>query len=303
MKVSFTIIAYNEEKNIANCINSILAQEGLKDYEIVIVNDGSKDKTSKIIEDLQNKNKKIRFFDFKENKGRGFARYTAVKNAKGNYVAFVDADCILPTNWLKVCLFYLKDYDAVGGIAVPDGDVAYIYKRFKLKPKIIPHTTETTGSNSIFKKPVFDKVKPDFNLRGGYDTDLNLRLKNSGFKAKSIHELVVRHEEDITFFRSIKRMLLLGKGATKLLFNSKKIRTADLAFFGFIFVITLGILSILFSDYYYLLILILYPLLSSYLHLKLKFEISNFGFVYAIFVNYIFMISYYYGRILGLFKR
>lgn len=302
MKVSFTIIAYNEEKNIANCINSILNQDGLKDYEIIVVNDGSKDKTSEIVKDFQNKNKKIKFIDFKENKGRGFARYTAVKNAKGDYIAFVDADCILPNNWLRVCLFYLKEYDAVGGIAVPDGDVAYIYKKFKLKPKVIPHTTETTGSNSIFKKSVLDKVKPNFNLKGGYDTDLNLRLKNSGFKAKSIHELVVKHEEDITFFRSIRRMVLFGKGATKLLFNSKKIRTADLAFFGFIFMILIGIIPIFFGNYYYLLVPILYSLLSSFLHLKSKFYFNK-NFLITILFNYVFMLSYYYGRILGFFKK
>ena len=195
IKVSFVIPAYNEEKNIANCIASILHQEELKDYEIIVVNDGSKDKTSKIVKGLIKKNKSIQLLDLKANKGRGNARYIGVKKAGEDYVSFVDADIILPKHWLKTCLKNLGEgFDAVGGIAVPDGDVTYISQRFKLNPKIIPHTTGITGSNAIYKKEVFREIELNSKLRGGEDTDLNWKIDKAGFKIKLISNLTVEHK-------------------------------------------------------------------------------------------------------------
>ena len=301
-KVSFTIIAYNEEKNIANCINSILAQEGLKNYEIVVVNDGSKDNTSKIVRSLSNLNKNINFIDLKKNKGRGFARYTAVKNAKGDYVAFVDADIILPKHWLKSCLKYLKDYDAVGGTAVPDGDVSYVYEKFELKPRIIPQTTETTGSNSFYKKKVFNNFDFNRNLKFGEDSDLNLRLKKNGFKLKGINDLIVEHRENKSLINSIKFAYQNGKGASRQLYKYKKIRLPDLAFFGFIFIIIASSLSSLFLSKYVLFLIVLYPLLTSFLHIRSKFYFTinkSLSYLLAIMVNYPMMLAYYIGRILG----
>lgn len=304
-KVSFTIIAYNEEKNIANCINSILNQDGLKNYEIVIVNDASKDKTAEIVKEFSKRNKRIRLIDLKENKGRGNARFVAINNAKGEYIASIDADIMLPKHWLEVCLSKMKKYDAVGGTAIPDGDVAYIYKTFKLIPKVVAHTVETTGSNSMFKSIIFKKVKPNFNLRGGYDCDLNIRLKKAGFKAKSIEGLIVRHEEDVNFKGSIRRMNLFGEGATNLLFKMKKVRIADLAFFGFLFVVLSSILLSIFHNLLYGLILFLsYLLIASTLHLYTKFRLNKiWKFILAVFVNSFFLFIYYIGRIKGFFKK
>jgi len=303
MKISFTIIAYNEEKNIANCINSILNQEELKDYEIVAVNDASNDKTSEIVKDLIKKNKHIKLVDLKENRGRGNARFVGVENSRGDYIAFVDADCILPKNWLKVCLSYLKEYDAVGGIAVPDGDVTYISQRFNLTPKIIPHTTGITGSNAIYKREIFKKIKLNSNLRGGEDTDLNWNIHKAGFKIKLIPELIVKHKENINYTQSVKRMFSFGKGATKLLKRHKKIRLPDLAFFGFIILLIWNLFLIFIGEFRYILLVILYPLLTSFLHLYSKFKMNNIlNFIIACFFNYFLMLFYYYGRIIGFFK-
>ena len=99
-KISFIVIAYNEERNIANCIRSISNQEGLKNsnYEIIVVNDGSKDKTAIIVFNLSKNSKRIQLIDLKENRGRGFARHEGVKRAKGDYIVFIDTDITLPEN-------------------------------------------------------------------------------------------------------------------------------------------------------------------------------------------------------------
>lgn len=302
MKTSFLISAYNEEKNIGNCINSILNQDKLGDFEIVVVNDGSKDDTGKIVKNYCKNDKRIKLIDLKKNKGRGNARYLGVKNARGKYLAFIDADIILPSNWLQTCLSYMKEYDAVGGIAIPDGDIVFIHNKFKLQPRILEHTTETTGSNSIFKRRVLDKVRINYHLKGGYDTDLNFRMKREGFRVRLAKDLFVQHKENINFKGSLRRMITFGEGATGLLIKYKKIRMADLSFFIFVLLFLFNLISINYYNLYYISAFLLYPLLSSFLHLKTKFKVNKFLFVPAIFVNYVFMIFYYLGRIKGFFN-
>lgn len=306
MKISFTIIAYNEEKNIANCINSILNQERLKNYEIVVVNDGSKDKTSEIVKRFSEKNKNIKLIDLKENKGRGNARFLGVKNAKGAYIAFVDADIILPKHWLKTCFNNLKKYDAVGGIAVPDGDVNWIWRKFNLKPKIAQHSAIVTGSNGLYKKNLFKKINFNSNLKDGEDFDFNQRIEKKGYKIKRINNLIVEHRESRGFIGSIKWLYQSGKGATRLLRRHKKIRLPDLAFFGFVGLLIINLLGVLMSKNPSVLFLVLiYPLLTSLLHLKSKFYFSInklLNFSIAVLCNYVLMWAYYLGRIGGVLK-
>lgn len=301
--VSFTIIAYNEEKNIANCINSILNQDGLKDYEIVVVNDASKDKTADIVKEFSKKNKKIRLVDLKVNKGRGNARFTGVKNAKGEYIAFIDADIILPKHWLKKCLLEIKNYDAIGGIAVPDGDVTYFYRKFNLIPKVLPPTTEITGNNGLYKRKSLLSINFDSNLKWGEDCDLNLRLKEGGNKLKNIPDLIVKHNESKSYYTSMKWAYQNGIGATKQLLKFKKIRLPDLAFFGFISLFIIAILEIfLIKSFYTGVLFLLYPLLTSFLHIRtrFKFEINHISkFLIAVLVNYPWIFLYYVGRVIG----
>lgn len=94
--VSVVIPAYNASPFIEKCINSILSQS-FKDFEIVVVNDGSTDNTLQILETLHKKDERIRIITQK-NGGVSSARNTGLKNATGKFVTFVDADdALLPT--------------------------------------------------------------------------------------------------------------------------------------------------------------------------------------------------------------
>jgi len=305
-KVSFVIIAYNEEKLILNCINSILNQDGLGsfNYNIIIVNDGSKDKTGEIVKRLSNENLKIKLINLQTNKGRGYARYKGVERADGNYISFVDADITLPKIWLKTVFPYFKKYDAVGGIALPDGDSTYICQKFNLEPKILQHAFGITGSNAIYKKSVFDKITINPQLRGGEDTDFNLKMIKAGIKTKAINNLVVKHQEDIDFRKSLKRMYSFGKGATILLNKHKIPRIPDISFFMFMGLLIFSIISALKENYLFLILLITYPLIVSYLHIVKKFKInSNLKFILSGVINYFLICSYFFGRIIGFISK
>lgn len=88
--ISVVIPVYNGEKYIAKCIESLLCQT-LHGIEVIVVNDGSKDNSSQIAHALAEKDDRVIVID-KENEGVSIARNTAIKKARGEWIAFSDAD-------------------------------------------------------------------------------------------------------------------------------------------------------------------------------------------------------------------
>lgn len=86
MKVSIIVAAYNIENYIKRCMDSIVSQT-FKDIEIIVVNDGSTDNTSKIIESFANNDKRIKTID-KQNEGLIEARKSGLKIACRIYIVF-----------------------------------------------------------------------------------------------------------------------------------------------------------------------------------------------------------------------
>lgn len=89
--ISVIVPAYNSERNISEAISSILKQT-YQDFEIIIIDDGSTDNTKPKVFDYIDKNPgKIRYF-YQQNKGPGYARNRGIEEARGEYIAFLDAD-------------------------------------------------------------------------------------------------------------------------------------------------------------------------------------------------------------------
>ncbi|PIA77478.1 hypothetical protein BFR04_08530 [Gaetbulibacter sp. 4G1] len=108
MKLSVLIPVYNAENYIYRCLESLISQDISKsDYEIVIVNDGSTDRSLEIIEDISKKNVNIFVFSQK-NRGTVFTRNRLMKLAKGEYIYFVDADDYIVKNSLGLILVFAE---------------------------------------------------------------------------------------------------------------------------------------------------------------------------------------------------
>lgn len=90
IKYSFIVPVYNTEKYLKKCLDSLINQT-YKDFEIIVVNDGSTDKSSNIISKYQKKYKNIIVID-KENEGLSMARNRGVQKSSGKYIIFVDSD-------------------------------------------------------------------------------------------------------------------------------------------------------------------------------------------------------------------
>jgi len=105
---SIIIPVYNAEKTIGKCLNSVAIQSFVN-YEIILVNDGSEDQSLRIIEEWQNEHSDIELHVINQsNRGLGAARNVAIKNAKGEYCALLDADDYWHPEKLKSCYSFLK---------------------------------------------------------------------------------------------------------------------------------------------------------------------------------------------------
>ena len=100
--VSIIVPAYNVEKYIACCLDSIL-QQTYNNIEIIIVNDGSTDHTLEVALQYQKRDTRITLID-QQNSGVSESRNTALKYAKGDYILFVDADDWIDINTIQICI-------------------------------------------------------------------------------------------------------------------------------------------------------------------------------------------------------
>lgn len=109
VKVSIIVPFYNVEKYIEKCLTSLVNQT-LEEIEIILVNDGSKDKSIKVAKDFEQKYPaKIRYYE-KPNGGLGDARNFGIKFAKGEYIAFLDSDdYVEPTMYEEMYEMAIKE--------------------------------------------------------------------------------------------------------------------------------------------------------------------------------------------------
>ena len=113
-KLSIIIPVYNVEKYIEHCLNSIKLQT-MKDFEIIIINDGATDNSEKIIKEYQKNNPDliIKYLK-KENGGLASARNYGVKFAEGDYISFIDPDDYLDSNTYEDLKVYMdKKIDVI----------------------------------------------------------------------------------------------------------------------------------------------------------------------------------------------
>lgn len=101
--LSFIVPVYNTEKYLEKCLNSILNQT-CKDFEVIVINDGSKDDSDKILKKYEEKYSEQLRVIRQENHGIGYTRNKGIELAAGKYITFIDSDdAIEPTYCEKLC--------------------------------------------------------------------------------------------------------------------------------------------------------------------------------------------------------
>jgi glycosyltransferase involved in cell wall biosynthesis len=110
--ISIIVPVYNTEKYLRRCLDSIVAQT-FKDYECIIVDDGSTDGSAAICDEYEKKDSRFKVLH-KENEGVSAARNVGIEYAEGEFITFVDSDDYLSSVYLRD-LYDNKEYDYVVG--------------------------------------------------------------------------------------------------------------------------------------------------------------------------------------------
>lgn len=182
IKLSIIIPVYNSEKFILNCLNSIL-DDKFSDFEIIVVNDGSNDKTREIIENISNK--RIKLYN-NENHGVSYSRNFGLTKASGKYVMFVDSDDTIERDSLYTMMNYVTKYKPDILISQFESKTDSLMKFEDSEIKEIIDALIVQNKNAldsallgyswgkIYSKHILKNVKFDEKLRFREDTLFNL---------------------------------------------------------------------------------------------------------------------------------
>ncbi|MBD2250023.1 glycosyltransferase family 2 protein [Nostoc parmelioides] len=181
-KISVIIPAYNAERTILETINSVLKQT-FSDLEIIVINDGSTDRTVEVIQNVDDARLKV--YSYENSRASG-ARNHGISHAVGDFISFLDADDLWTPDKLELQLAALNHY--------PEAGVAYSWtytiddKGELLKPfeplyegnvytDLLLANFLTNGSNPLIRKAAIASIGEfDTTLRSGEDWDYWLRL-------------------------------------------------------------------------------------------------------------------------------
>jgi glycosyltransferase involved in cell wall biosynthesis len=174
IKISVIIPAYNEEKYLPLCLNS-LAEQRYKPFEVIIVDNNSSDNTVSIVKNY----KKIRNLKLVKSKSKliGAIRQKGFRKAKGDILVSADADNFLPKNWLKNIIIYFKRHPKVVAVGGPYSfyDESFLIKhsRRAVTPFFLFIDSLLSGWRHHFAACNFAVRRNPFSKTGGFNTNLD----------------------------------------------------------------------------------------------------------------------------------
>lgn len=123
--VSVVMPTYNRADLLPRTIESILSQD-FDDLELLIVDDGSTDNTDQVIKGIQDRDPRLRYLQFVENRGIGFARQAGLQHVGGKYIALADSDDIWLPGKLKTQVDMLEKYPEIEILFADFWDIDYV---------------------------------------------------------------------------------------------------------------------------------------------------------------------------------
>jgi glycosyltransferase involved in cell wall biosynthesis len=200
-ELSLFLPVYNEEAVIEQTItkcNAALAQVAKK-YEILVVNDGSHDKTETIVNKIIKKNPSVRMITHNPNKGYGGALKTGLYQTKYKHVAFIDADGQIDITEIKKFMPHLDKFDVVIGYRYDRADppirkaIAFMLKLWNLLWFQF-WVRDTDCAFKIINRKVLNTIPTLKTESAITTTELLIKAKQAGFKFK---EIPVEHYERV----------------------------------------------------------------------------------------------------------
>ena len=222
-KVSVIMPVFNGERYLSESITSILDQS-FEDFEFIIINDGSTDKSSRILRSF--KDERIRLIE-REHQGFSLSLNEAIQLSKGNYIARMDADDIAMKDRLRLQYDFLESHselDILGGQAeVMDKTGKTICKTqnplsWKNISKHIKYACPLCHPTYFVRKEVYDLTRGYRVLPPADDYDFLLRAFDMGCVMRNLPDIVIkkRESEGGMSFRNFQKTICFAAAAQKM---------------------------------------------------------------------------------------
>ncbi len=220
--VSVLIPVYNAAETITPVLDALYGSD-FKDFEAVLVHDHSTDDTGAVLKELAKKYP-FRLFEFPENRGVSKARNAAAREARGEILLFIDADCILLPETIGRCVEALRrgEYTCVGGAYTRDAWDDDFFSNFQ---SLYIHHVETKANKPDYiathcmaiPKKIYDEFggfKEDYfigHAASVEDVELSHRLLHAGHKLIRPADIQVQHMFRFTLGKSVRNAFKKSK--------------------------------------------------------------------------------------------
>lgn len=192
--VSIIVPCYNVEKYVEQCVNSMISQD-YKNWEGILINDGSTDSTLDLIKSIKEKDDRIRVFS-QENSGLSATRNKGIEHSNGVFIFFLDSDDVLDNRAIQTLVSAASNHDIVTGITVSSkiegeniekishlypprkGNVVFENNHFEVLITAMESALTPVAQNRLYRKEFINKN--------------NLRFKNG-----------ILHEDELWFFETM----------------------------------------------------------------------------------------------------
>ena len=208
MPVTVYIPCHNAERFISGCLEALMTQS-LKPAEVLVVNDGSTDRTIEIAQGFP-----IKIIDLPSHPGLAAARNAAITAASHDYIASVDVDCIPEPSWLEQLTHAIDESGATGAggmlLEKYQDKIADRWRAVHMRQNWGNEKVENPpflfGCNTLFRKSALEDVGL-YNVKfttNGEDVDISHRLKRKGYTLLYEPSAVIRHLKRDTILSVLK---------------------------------------------------------------------------------------------------
>ena len=210
IRFSIIIPAYNSEKTLYSCLESLEDQSLPKDYyEVIVVDDGSTDSTATIAKKFNNK------YIYQTNQGPASARNKGVKSAVGDIILFTDSDCVPDHNWIREMVKPFSNSEVIGvkgTYKTKQKELAAKFAQAEFEDRYDLLQKSSTIDmidtySAAYRKDVFLNIggfDQSFPVASNEDTDLSYRLAASGYKLVFTQNAFVYHNHPDTLIKYLK---------------------------------------------------------------------------------------------------
>lgn len=260
MFFSVIIPVYNRPQEVDELLKSLTLQT-YKDFETLIIEDGSEKPCKHIVEKYHEK-LDIKYYP-KENSGQGFSRNYGFERANGEYFVVFDSDCLIPPHYFEAVNTYLKEHklDAYGGSDREHPSFTPVQKAISYAMTSLFTTGGIRGNkkhagtfhprsfNMGISREVYEKTGGYKITRMGEDIEFSIRIINQGFTTGLIPEAYVYHKRRTDLKQFFNQLHFFGRARINISrFHSSEIKTIHIlpAVFtvGLIFFLTLPLWNV-----------------------------------------------------------